>query len=111
MTVSVDIPCWDTQISIREVVINKQPDFIRKEMSKYKPIWYIHNNEMGIPVSYGEDADKPFLLGQTWFFYWNQKTGVTAAVAGLGEESISDQYYIHKKVVNNVLETDINNQV
>lgn len=45
---------------------------------------------MGIPVSYGED--KPFLPGQTWFFYHKQKTGITAAVAGLGKESISDQY-------------------
>lgn len=76
MTISVDIPCWDTQISIREVVINKQPHFIRKEITKYKPTRYIHHNEMGIPVSYGEDADKPFLLGQTWFFFTETKRQV-----------------------------------
>lgn len=65
MNISVDTSYWGTPISIREVIINKQLDFIRKEVTKYKAIRYVHHNEMGIPVSYGEDVDKPFLLGQT----------------------------------------------
>lgn len=68
MNISVHTSYWDAPVSIREVVINKQPDFIRKEDTKYKPVQYIHHNETGIPVFYEEDADKPFLLGQTWFF-------------------------------------------
>jgi len=34
-----------------------------------------------------------------------------AAVAGLGKESISDQYYIRKKESENVLETGINKEL
>jgi len=36
--ISVDTSYWDTPISIREVVINIQSDFIRKDVIKHKPI-------------------------------------------------------------------------
>lgn len=90
LNLSVDTSIWDTPVSNREVAIEKQCDFVRKEIAKYKTIQYVHCNEKGISVSYGENADKPFLLGQTWFFYHKQKRGI----AGLGKESTSDQYYI-----------------
>lgn len=57
LNVSVDASFWDTPISNREVVIVKQCDFIRKETAKYKIIQYVHWNEKGISVSYGENAD------------------------------------------------------
>lgn len=51
MNIFVDTSYWDTPVSINKVATNKQLDFMRKEVTKYKATPYIHRNETGIPVS------------------------------------------------------------
>lgn len=51
LNVSGDTSFWDTAVNNREVVIDKQCNFIRKEIAKYKTIQYVHCNEKGISVS------------------------------------------------------------
>lgn len=102
-----DTSYWDTPISIREIIINKQLDFIKKEMTKYRAIRYVHHHEMGIPVSCGEDGDKPFLLGQTWFFTTRQRRALLQDLVRkaflMNIINIYILMNIYKKEANNIL--------
>lgn len=68
LSVSVDTSFWDTPISNREVVIEKQYDFIRKEIRKKKTIQYVHCNEKCISILVERMQINHFCLNILGFF-------------------------------------------